>query len=590
MKSSDRPKPNIRLAPDIRREQLIQATIKAIAELGLSHVTLSKVGAEVGLTAGMINFHFETKQALLTATLKAVADEFSQACEDAMADHDDDPVAALYGFIDANLDRKICSPDKAAVWYSYWGESTARDDYMRICGHSDSASYEAVYERIELLAEARGRTLDVEAATLGLIGIIDNLWQELMVARDTFDYDDAIATCRAYLGNLFPDLAEGSRIRLVEASTPEPTDELPRTLPAWTYCSDTFFPKELEQIHLPAWHVVCHQNDIPGIGDYQTFEAFGERAFVLRGDDNEVRAFNNVCPHRAHQVLGSGTGNCPGLIRCPYHSWGFDHTGDLKAIAAQKTFPPFDNGQFGLKPLELETYMGFIFIRFRPGGPSLADRFAPYEDELLPYRFADMVPITAISEETNVADWKNNWDNYLEDYHFPTGHPGLFGLMSMDYGREPNDATHTIRLHHAMRDKVKGGWSCERYGSLLPEQTHLPEDQRKSWRYYFAYPSFAFDVYPEMMDFFHIIPVGPGRSRLRFGSYSLPGVSRELKACQYLSERINMQVHREDMALVASVQKGLESSAYDRGILGTKEIAVAALHRWVRADLPEAVS
>ncbi|MGI9464632.1 MAG: RHO alpha subunit C-terminal catalytic domain-containing protein, partial [Aestuariivirgaceae bacterium] len=142
--------------------------------------------------------------------------------------------------------------------------------------------------------------------------------------------------------------------------------------------------------------------------------------------------------------------------------------------------------------------------------------------------------------------------------------------------------------HHHMRDKPKGGWSCERYASLLPEQTHLPQEQRRSWRYYFAYPSFAFDVYPDRMDFFHIIPLAPGRSRLRFGSYGLPGASRELNACRYLSERINMQVHKEDCALVASVQKGLESSAYHRGLLGTKEIAVAALHRWVNADMPEA--
>lgn len=85
-----------------------------------------------------------------------------KSCEDAMAGHDDDPVAALYGFIDANLDKQICSPNKAAVWYSYWGDSQARDDYSRICGHSDSASYEAVYERFETLAEAHGRALAVE--------------------------------------------------------------------------------------------------------------------------------------------------------------------------------------------------------------------------------------------------------------------------------------------------------------------------------------------------------------------------------------------------------------------------------------------
>ncbi len=585
MHTADLATSQVRLTPDIRREQLIEATIKAIAEHGLSRVTLGKLGAEVGLSAGMINFHFENKQALLTATLKALADQYSTACEAAVAGHEDDPVAALLGLIEASFDTRICTPERVAVWYAFWSESRARAEYMAICGRSDAAFYEEVHQLIEQVAQKANSTIDVRAASLGLTGIVDALWQDVVIERETFDYSDAIATCQAYLKNLFPNL-ENLPGTVVDAD--ENADDLPRTLPAWAYCSDTFFQRELERIHLPAWQVVCHQNDIPEPGDYKTFEAFGERAFVLRGGDGTLRAFNNVCPHRAHQVLQGDTGNCPGLIRCPYHAWGFDHAGELKAIAAQKTFPPFDNGKFGLKPLEIEVYAGFIFIRFRPGGPSLVDRFGPYENELAPYRFADMVPAGPIHEEEIAADWKNIWDNYLEDYHFPTGHPDLFALMSMDYVREPDDVTRTVKLHHHMRDKAKGGWSCERYARILPTHEHLPAEQRRSWRYYFAYPSFAFDVYPEVMDFFQIIPLTPGRSRLRFGSYGLASPSRAAIACRYLSGRINMRVHREDCALVTSVQKGLESSAYDRGLLGTKEIAVAALHRWVCADLPEA--
>ena len=574
-----------RLAPATRREQLIQATIRAIAAHGLSQVTLAKLGAEVGLTAGMINFHFANKQALLTATLEAVAREYSAACDEALAANQGNPAAALNGLIAASFDEAICTPDKVAVWYAFWGEARARDDYMAVCGRSDKAFHDAVRGLLARIAAARASSIDIEAATLGFTGMVDALWQEAVIARDDFDRDQAAAMCRAYLANLFGELDAQPA-----APQPDATDGLPRTLPAWTYCSESFYQKEIERVHLPAWHPVCHQNDIPEAGDYRTFEAFGERAFVLRGKDGVIRAFNNVCPHRAHQVLTGDAGNCPGLIRCPYHSWGFDHSGELKAIAAQKTFPPFDNGNFGLKRLEIENFMGLIFIRFRPGGASLTERFAPYEAELAPYRFADMERISKEYDDPIDADWKNNWDNYLEDYHFPTGHPGLFGLMSMDYAREPDDAGRIVKLHHALRDKPKGGWSCERYARLLPEQTHLPEDQRRSWRYYVAYPSFAFDVYPESMDFFHIMPIAPGRSRLRFVSYGLPNASREIRACRYLSERINGQVHLEDCELVASVQKGLESSAYDRGLLGTKEVAVAALHRWVGADMPEAIT
>ncbi|MGI9406560.1 MAG: RHO alpha subunit C-terminal catalytic domain-containing protein, partial [Hyphomicrobiaceae bacterium] len=182
------------------------------------------------------------------------------------------------------------------------------------------------------------------------------------------------------------------------------------------------------------------------------------------------------------------------------------------------------------------------------------------------------------------ADWKNVWDNYLEDYHFPTGHPGLFGLMSPAFDREPDDETRTIRLSHALRNEAKGGWSSRAYHSLLPNQPHLPEKQQRRWSYFYMYPCVSFDVYPDLVDFFHIVPTGPGTCRLRVGVYGLPDADRNIRATRYLSGRINWQVHNEDTALIESVQGGLASSGYDMGLLGKKEVATRALQRWVQED------
>ena len=574
-----------RQPPGVRREQLIHAMISAIAEHGLSHVTLSKVGAEIGLTAGMINFHFDGKQALLTATLQFIADEFADACEAAMAEAGDDPAAGLMALVSASFDPQICEPGRVSVWYAFWGESRARQDYLAICGHSDKAFDLAVSGLLEQLAQQTNSTIDIKAASLGLTGMVDAFWQELLVDPDAFDHTAAIATCRAYLGNLFPSFAE-------TVTTPRPSiapaDGLPRTLPAWTYGSEEFFRHEIEQVHKPAWQLVCHVSDVPKTGDYFTFSGLGERAFVIRGEDGALRAFHNVCPHRAHAVVGGTSGSCEHRLRCPYHAWTFDFTGELVAIASRKTFPPFDDGQFGLRPLELEVFMGLVFIRFIAGGPTVAERYAPHEPELVHYRFEDMEPIAPFHEEEIDADWKNVWDNYLEDYHFPTGHPGLYGLMTPDYDREPDDDTRTVRLSHAMRDKPKGGWSVERYAGVLPAQTHLPENLRRRWSYFFLYPSVSLDVYPEKMDFFQLVPVAPSKSRLRCGTYGLPGAGREIKAARFLSGRINWQVHREDCNLIASVQGGLATSAYDTGVLGAKEVAPQAFQRWLREDLPEA--
>src|SRR5262249_25032866 len=159
--------------------------------------------------------------------------------------------------------------------------------------------------------------------------------------------------------------------------------------------------------------------------------------------------------HRAHAVVGGRAGTCERRIMCPYHAWTYDLSGELKGIAAAKTFPAaIDRSALGLFKLDCETFMGFVFLRFLPGGPSVAERYAPHAAELAHYRIAEMEPISEPWQGEIEGDWKNVWDNYLEDYHFPTGHPGLSGLMSKEYDRQPDDATRTIRLSHSMRESA----------------------------------------------------------------------------------------------------------------------------------------
>ena len=573
---------------EARREQLIHATITAIAEHGLSNVTLSKVGAEVGLTAAMINFHFDSKQALLTETLKYIADEYADVCEAAIAAAGDEPYASLMALITASFDPQICEPGRVSVWYAFWGESRSRGDYMAICGHSDRAFEAAVLRLMEQLTEQTGSDIAHAPAAPSACQVwLTGCGRIMLVDPDKFDHASAIEMCRAYLVQSVSVL-QGRCGQGRGAETAE-EDELPRTLPAWTYTSEGFFKREIEQIHKPAWHLVCHVSDVPNPGDYFTFTGLGERAFVIRGEDGELRAFHNVCPHRPMQWFRARTAAASIECAAPITPGPSTFSGDLVAIASRKTFPPFDDGQFGLRPLEIEVFMGLVFIRFRPGGASVAERYAPLADELAAYRIEDMEPLTDFHESPMEADWKNVWDNYLEDYHFPTGHPGLFGLMTQNYDREPDDETRTIRLSHEMRDKPKGGWSVQNYAKLLPAQEHLPEGLRKRWSYFFMYPAVSLDIYPERIDFFHVVPTGPGRSVLRCGAYALPNASREIKACQFLGGRINWEVHQEDMALIESVQGGLSTSAYDTGVLGDKEIAPLALQRWVAEDLPEAV-
>ena len=345
------PKRQSRGSADERRLQLIDATISCIAEQGLSNITLNSVAKRAGLTAGLINFHFETKQGLLTSTLEHVANEYETACQAVMAESGLTAEQRLRRLVCVSFEEPCCSIENVAVWYSFWGEARSRRDYVAICSRSEDYLLSSSRELIEELAEAHNREINIMAAAKGLCGLVDVLWQELLVKKDAFDRSAANDTCLAYLENLLPGcFATLPPLKERTTSTPGHHDDsaLAQTLPASAYCDAQYFAKEMERIHLPGWQIVCHLSDVPNTGDYYTFKGLGKTAFVVRQETGEVAAFHNVCPHRAHALV-NGQGKCDKLIRCPYHAWGFDLAGNLKAIAAKKAFPPFDSGAYGLK-------------------------------------------------------------------------------------------------------------------------------------------------------------------------------------------------------------------------------------------------
>jgi phenylpropionate dioxygenase-like ring-hydroxylating dioxygenase large terminal subunit len=370
--------------------------------------------------------------------------------------------------------------------------------------------------------------------------------------------------------------------------TPAENTESPaETLPGWTYGNAEFYELEKRNLVLANWQVVGHVGELRNAGDYVTLDIMGERGFVMRGDDGALRAFHNVCRHRAAAVVQGDTGNCGHAVRCFYHGWTYGLDGRLKAVPGEASFPGLDKGRFGLKPLEFEVWQGFVFVRFAGSGPSVAERFKPYERELAAYRIAEMEPIGRTWQCEMAVDWKNVMDNYLEGYHVPVGHPGLFRLFGNSYEVEVREGN-VNRAVGVLRDKESANWSERAYQRLRPAPRHLDAELAGSWRYYALLPNNAFDVYPEFVDFFHIVPAAPGRARLRVRVFGLPGADRAVRAARRLIYRINGKVQREDEGLVESVQAGLATSAYSTGYLSEKEACLRQLHDMVRAAIPVA--
>ena len=166
-------------------------------------------------------------------------------------------------------------------------------------------------------------------------------------------------------------------------------------------------------------------------------------------------------------------------MSCPFHGWTYNLQGDLIAVPAKDSFTELDLTQNGLKKLDCEVWMGFIFIRFVSGGASLSEQLKPVEDLVKPYQIENMeaLPFSGYNQ-TRPYNWKIIHDIDNEGYHVPVGHPSLQQL----YGKRYTDSQiEDISVAHGYINEKPGRlWSVRNYQSILPEYSHLPEDQSKT--------------------------------------------------------------------------------------------------------------
>ncbi len=358
-------------------------------------------------------------------------------------------------------------------------------------------------------------------------------------------------------------------------------------LPAWVYNNADLTRLELQRVLLPSWQIVCHVNSIPHSGDYQTFDLGPESAIVVRDRDGGIRGFHNVCRHRGAKVL-DGAGNCPATITCPYHGWTYRHDGALIGMPVRESFPHLERSEHGLRPLRVEIAFGFVFVCFSGDPPPPSESWGHLAERLSVYRMEEMVPLGPISHEVWPVDWKIAMDNYLESYHVPIGHPGLYRMFTPDYDDQESLPGGIAGGTSWMREQESPRWSERMYQRMVGGVvTHLPEKIRRCWRFYSALPNLGIDVMPDQMDFFQLLPDGPGRCIVRSGVFGLPDSRREMRAVRFLSSRINAAVNNEDKWLCSRVQRGLSSSSYQPGPLSELEGWMLEFHDLLRARIPE---
>ncbi len=188
-----------------RRQQLIDATMKCIARKGIGGMTLADVAGEAGLSQGIVNLHFESKDNLLRETLEALAGEYRAQFERAIGRADGSPAAGLLALMELDVSPGICQPAKLAVWFAFWGEVKSRPTYRKICDEIDSY-YDDVVKGLcsDIIADGAYQHVTANQAAMALTSMTNGLWLSCLVSPQEWNRHEALDAVKSYLTHVFP--------------------------------------------------------------------------------------------------------------------------------------------------------------------------------------------------------------------------------------------------------------------------------------------------------------------------------------------------------------------------------------------------
>jgi choline monooxygenase len=344
------------------------------------------------------------------------------------------------------------------------------------------------------------------------------------------------------------------------------------TIPADWYVDPRVYDLERRTVFSSSWQIAARLDQLRAPGRYVSGElGTGEPVVIVRGHDDVVRGFFNVCRHHAAAVATEAEGSAASF-RCPYHGWTYSLEGELKGMPDFAGVCDFDRAANGLVPIDVVQWEHWIFANAEHG-------VLPFESFL----GADLVERIRRLQVGSLhwmerrhylldCNWKVFVDNYLDGgYHVPHLHKGLHSVL--DY------STYTIDV---------GERFCEQSSPIVAEGAEPATAAVRTGErafYYWLYPNFMINWYADTMDTNLVIPRAIDRTEVVFDFY-FRDVSERARAENLASIAVSERIQDEDVAICTSVQRGLRSRAYTSGRLSVRREAGEHLfHRLLYDDL-----
>jgi choline monooxygenase len=361
---------------------------------------------------------------------------------------------------------------------------------------------------------------------------------------------------------------------IIDSYNPDaPLDEA-TTIPSSWYLDERIYALELQAVFAGSWQPVARTDQLEQRGAYVTSEVAGEPIVVVRGSDNTLRGFFNVCGHHAAAIMTETEGTAEHL-RCPYHGWTYSLEGQLKGTPDFSGVCNFKRSENKLVPVETTVWENWVFVR--TGAHAAIESF-PCADLISQIKSLDVDKLHWLERRHYRFDcnWKVFVDNYLDGgYHVPHLHKGLDSVL--DYSK------YTIEI---------GERFCLQSSPIVSRNAEAETGavrQGDRALYYWVYPNFMINWYQGAMDTNLVVPLGVNKTEVIFDFY-FADVSEAARERNQASIEVGQRIQHEDVDICKSVQRGLNSRAYNAGRLSVRREAGEHLfHQLLHEDLTKSL-
>jgi len=330
--------------------------------------------------------------------------------------------------------------------------------------------------------------------------------------------------------------------------TAEPDLSRSTTLPARWYVDPAFMELEKEKIFWRTWQPAGFTHQVSKPGDFFACDIAGEPIVIVRDTAGTLHALSNVCRHRA-STIATAHGNCT-TLRCPYHGWTYGLDGRLLGQQEFEGVRDWDRSTVSLPSYRLETWGPFLFVNLDANAAPLTDILGDIPRQVTELG-CDLPTLRYYGRRDYVIDcnWKVYIDNYLEGYHVPAAHPGLF--RELDYKQYRVDTYPYYSSHYAPLRPAAGD-----------ERRYASTDSGAGALYFWVFPNFMLNIYPDNMSSNIIVPLSHDRTLTIFEWFFHGGADPEIPA---KTIAFSDEIQQEDIRICEAVQRGLQSRTYKRG-------------------------